>query len=64
MIYKISDAELNLIKDNIGLKRKNNKLNRKNKKLSNKLDFYKKLLNTKPYRFAKLLRNLAKKIRN
>lgn len=64
MIYKISDAELNLIKDNIGLKRKNNKLNRKNKKLSNKLDFYKKLLNTKPYRFAKLLRNLAKKIGN
>ena len=57
MIYEISDIEFNLIKDNVDLKRKN-------KKLSKKLDFYNELLNTKPYRLAKRLRNLAKKIRN
>ena len=53
-----------VVKENKELTNKNNKLVNENKKLNNELNFYKKLLNTKPYRFAKFLRNIAKKIRH
>ena len=63
-IYEISDVEFNLIKDNTDLKKKNNKLILQNQKFSRQLNFYKNLLNTKPYKIAKILRNFAKKIKN
>ena len=78
IIYEISGVETRLIKsnnlleteknkvvkENKELTNKNNKLVNENKKLNNELNFYKKLLNTKPYRFAKFLRNIAQKIRH
>lgn len=63
-ICEISDTEFNLIKDNAGLKSINKKLSSENKKFAKKLNFYKELLNTKPYRLARALRNSANKFRN
>ena len=63
-LCEISEVEFNSIKDNRNLKRKNKKLSKKNKKLNKKLNFYNNLLDTKPYRIAKIFRNFAKKIRH
>ena len=63
-LCEISEVEFNSIKVNKNLKRKNKKLSKKNKKLNKKLNFYNNLLDTKPYRLARIFRNFAKKIRH
>ncbi len=62
-ICEISDIEFKMIKNNLALRKKNKKLSNENKKFRKELDFYVKLLNTKPYRLAKVLRGFAQKIR-
>lgn len=46
------------------LKKENQKLKSENKKINKENNSYKKLLDTKPYRFAKLIRSTAKKVKH
>ena len=64
ILDNISKYYFDIITQNKKLKRQNKKLKRENKKLKDKNDFYKKLLDTKPYKLAKMMRNTAKKFKN
>ena len=53
----------NLKEKNKNLKSKNKDLNKENRKLNKKVTYYEKLLETKPYKLAKILRNTSEKFK-
>ena len=63
-INNIQKYYFDIIKTNKKLKSDNKKLKSDNNKITNQIDFYKKLLDTKPYKFANVLRQLTQNLRN
>ena len=59
----LKEKNKNLKEKNKNLKSKNKDLNKENRKLNKKVTYYEKLLETKPYKLAKILRNTSEKFK-
>lgn len=59
----LKNKNKNLEDENKNLKDENKELKKENKKLNKKVTYYEELLETKPYKLAKSLRNMGEKIR-
>ena len=60
----LKDKNKDLKDKNKDLKGKNKDLRKENKNLNKKVNYYERLLETKPYKLAKFIRNGAEKIRH